>query len=144
MLGVIIKIVVDLLCGALNAIGGYSWHNARRYIMPVLLGGEAALIAWENKKQDWWAGLLVLPVIGTLCLGYKNFGNGNLSRALWLFVQAVVIGLGLTITGHLAWAVYIPYIVFAGVLGGIYKNWQQVWGDMIAGIYLGSIVYFIH
>ena len=141
---VAIKILVDLLCGVLNAIGGYSWHNARRYIMPVLLAGEAGVIAWEKKKSDWWAGLLVLPVIGTLVLGYKNFGTGNLSRALWLFLQAVVIGLGLTLTGHLSWFIYLPYIIGAGILGGLYRNWQQVLGDMVAGTYLGSVVYCIH
>ena len=140
---VALKIIVDILCGVLNAIGGYCWHNARRYIMPVLLGGEAGLIAWEKNKKDWWAGLLVLPVIGTLVLGYKNFGTGNFSRAMWLFLQAVVIGLGLTITGHVAWYFYLPYIVGAGVLGGIYKDWQQILGDFIAGIYLGIIIYFV-
>ena len=136
------KIIVDLLCGVLNAIGGYCWHNARRYIMPILLGGEAGLIIWEKKKKDWWAGLLILPVIGTLCLGY--FSGKNWGRGLWLFLQTLVIGLGLTITGHIFWFIYIPYIVLAGVLGGIYKNWNQILGDAIAGVYLGSILFFIH
>lgn len=133
----IIKILVDLICGALNSWGGFSWHNARRFIMPVVIGIAVSFIT-----HIWWTGIMVLPVMGTLCLGY--FGGKNWGRALWLFLQAVVIGLGLTLTGHLAWYVYIPYIIGAGVLGGFYKNWQQVWGDMVAGTYLGSIVYFIH
>lgn len=135
------KIIVDILCGVLNAIGGYCWHNARRYIMPVLLGGEVGLIAWQNKKKDWWAGLLVIPVIGTLCLGY--FSGANWGRGLWLFLQAFVIGIGLTITGHLLFYIFIPYAIGAGILGGIYKNWQQILGDFIAGTYLGLIVFFV-
>lgn len=137
------KIITILCCGTLNAIGGAFWHNARRFIMPILLGGEDSLIIWENKKKDWWAGLLVIPVIGTLILGYKRFGEGNLSRALWLLVQAAVIGLGMTITGHILWLIYVPYIIGAGVLGGLYKNWWQPLGDFIAGSYLSMIVLFV-
>lgn len=111
--------------------------------MPLLLGGEAGLIAWEQKKKDWWAGLLVLPVIGTLCLGY--FSDKNWGRALWLFLQAAVAGLGLALTHHLFgdWVTYAVYIVGAGVLGGTYKNWWQPWGDFIAGMYLASILFFV-
>lgn len=140
---IISQILVVIGCGALNSWGGYSWHNARRYLMPILLGGESGLLAWEKKKQDWWVGLLILPVIGTLCLGYKNFGDGNFSRACWLFVQALVIGLGLTITGHLFWGVYLGYIVGAGILGGLYKDWWQPLGDFLAGCYLGLIILFM-
>lgn len=137
------QIIVVIGCGVLNAIGGYSWHNARRFLMPILIGGEVELLIWEKQKKDWWAGLLVLPVIGTLCLAYKNFGSGNLSRALWLFAQAVVIGLGLLCTGHLIWYFYLGYVLLAGILGGVYKNWWQPLGDFIAGCLLGSIVFFV-
>ncbi len=89
----------------------------------------------------WWTGIFVLPVIGTLCLGY--FSGNNWGRALWLFIQAVVIGLGCLLTGHLNWYFYIPYIIGAGVLGGLYKNWKQYIGDFIAGSYLGLIVLFV-
>ena len=138
------KIIVAIGCGVLNALGGYHWLFCRRYIMPVLFGGEATLLAWEKKKQDWWAGLLILPVIGTLCLAYKNFGTGNLSRALWLLVQALVISIGLTLTGHIFWYVSIGYVVGAGVWGGLYRNWYQPLGDFVVGTWLGCIVFFIH
>ncbi len=141
---IFLKIIVFLSCGALNALGGYHWLFCRRYIMPFVLAFEASYIAWSKKTKDWWVGVLILPVIGTLCLGYKNFGGGNFARAMWLFVQAIVIGCGLFITGHVAWQAYIGYCLGAGILGGIYKNWQQIIGDSIAGCYLGSIVFFIH
>lgn len=133
---VVIEIVTDILCGISNSIGGYSQHNFRRFIMPILLALSVFFIT-----NIWWCGLLVLPVIGTLCLKY--FSDKNWGRALWVFLQAVVIGLGLTITGHVSWVIYIPYIIGAGILGGIYKNWWQPLGDFIVGLYIGLIVFFV-
>lgn len=133
----IIKIICDLLCGVLNSWGGYSYHNARRFMMPLIMGISVSLIT-----HIWWAGLLVLPVIGTLCLGY--FSDKNWGRALWLFLQAVVIGLGLNITGHLQWYFYVSYIIGSGILGGFYKSWYQPFGDFIVGIYLGLIIFICH
>lgn len=130
------KIIVILACGALNSWGGFSWHDARRFIMPVVLAVTASFLT-----HIWWSGFLVLPVIGTLCLGY--FSDKNWGRGLWLFLQAVMIGLGLTITGHIYWFIYVPYVIGAGILGGIYKNWWQPLGDFITGCYLGLIVLFI-
>lgn len=139
-----LKLGLDLLCGMLNSLGGYHWLFCRRYIMPFILGGEAMLLTWEKVKKDWWAGLLILPVIGTLCLAYKNFGSGNFSRAVWLLIQAFIISLGLTLTGHILWYITLPYVVGAGILGGFYRTWQQLIGDFVAGCYLGSIMFFVH
>lgn len=133
---IFIKIIVDLICGALNAWGGYSWHNARRFIMPSVI---SVMVSFQT--HTWYTGFMVLPVMGTLCLGY--FSGKNWGRALWLFLQAVVIGLGLTITGHISWVYYIPYIIGAGILGGIYKNWNQIIGDFITGTYLGFVIFIV-
>lgn len=143
-MNIFIEIFIVIGCGALNSWGGYSWHNARRFLMPILLAGEASFIAWQKNQKNWWVGLMVLPVIGTLCLGYPS--GKNWGRALWLFLQAVLIGLGLTITHHLlgTWFTFSMYAVLAGVLGGLYKNWWQPLGDFVAGCYLGSIMFFVH
>lgn len=132
------KIIVDLICGALFSWGGFSWHNARRFIMPCVI---AVMVYFTT--HIWWTALMILPVMGTLCLGYKNFGDGSFSRGCWLFVQAVVIGIGLLLTHHLAWYIYIPYIIVAGVLGGTLYNLNQVIGDIIFGCWLGIIVLFV-
>lgn len=135
---IILEIIADIVAGVLDSLGGFHWLFARRYIMPFILGVCISIIS-----HTWWLGLTILPVMGTLCLGYKNFGTGNFSRAMWLFVQAVVIGLGVTITGHLHWYFYVPYIIGAGVLGGVYKNWKQQIGDLVTGCWLGIIVFFV-
>lgn len=132
----ILKILIDVLCGSLNALGGWHILWMRRYLMPVVLGAGVSVVT-----HIWWLGLMILPVMGTLCLGY--FKDGNAGRALWLFIQAIVIGLGITMTGHLAWYFYLIYAIGAGVLGGLYKNWQQILGDSITGIYLGSIIFLV-
>lgn len=138
------KLFTVIACSGLYAWGGYNWHNARRYLMPILLGGEAGFIAWQNKKKDWWSGLLILPVIGTLCLAYKRFGQGNFARAVWLGLQALVIGLGLFLTGHLAWFLYVPYVIIAAVLAGALNNRvNQIIGDCIFGGWIGVIVFII-
>ena len=134
---IILKIITDLLCGVLNAIGGWEFLPARRFIMPFVLGISTSIVT-----QVWWTGLLILPVMGALCLGY--FSGSNWGRAFWLFLQAVVLGLGLALTGHIVWYFYLVYVIGAGVLGGIYKNWNQLLGDFISGIYLSSIIWLIH
>ncbi len=134
---IFIKIIADLGYGVLNALGGYHWIWARRFIMPFLIGLMVSL-----QTQIWWCGILVLPSMGTLCLGY--FSGHNWGRALWLFVQSVSLSLGLLLFGHLYWYFFVPYIIGAGILGGLYKNWKQEIGDFITGCYLGIIILLIH
>jgi hypothetical protein len=134
---IIFKIIIDLICGALNAWGGYSWHNARRFIMPTMIGLAVAFIT-----SVWWAMFLPLPAMGTLCLGYHSYGN--FGRALWIGLQCFALGLGLLLTGHLHWYFYLPYIVGGCVLGGLYRNWQQIIGDICTGCYMGLIIFLIH
>ena len=122
MIEIIEKIVICAICGGLNAWGGYNWHNARRFIMPLVLVFGVSLFT-----HVLWSGLLVLPVVGTLCLGY--FSDKNWGRALWVFMQAVMIGLGLYLFGYISAFLYFPYVVGAGILGGNYKNWNQIIGD---------------
>lgn len=134
---IFLKVISDILCGVLNALGGWKFLWMRRYIMPVIIGLTVSLVT-----RVWWLGFLVLPVIGTLTLGY--FSASNWGRALWLFLQSIAISLPLFIFNHIEWYFYIPYILGAGILGGFYKNWEQVYGDFVTGFYLGSIIYFIH
>src|SRR5258708_5327441 len=106
-----IKILIDLICGSLSSWGGYSWHNARRFFMPILLA-----LTFGFVTHIWWIGISVLPVIGTLCLGYFFRGNQGLQwlgRGLWLALQALVLAFVTCITGHLAWFFYVPYVLVA-------------------------------
>ena len=131
------QLFIQVCCGALNAWGGYSWHNARRFLMPSLLCVSICIIL-----HSWWLGVLVLPAMGTLCLGYGK--DGNFGRALWIGMQCVALGLGLVLFQHLLWWLFLPYVLLGCVLGGLYKNWQQVIGDVITGCYMGLIVFLVH
>ena len=132
-----IKLAVDAICGVLNSLGGWHFLWMRRFCMPVLLAVTACFCL-----HPWYYGALCLPAIGTLCLKY--FSGENWGRGLWLFVQAIALAVGLTLTGHLAWFIFVPYCIGSGILGGIYKNWFQPIGDLIAGVYLGLFILFVH
>ena len=134
-----LKIAVSLICGALDALGGFCFLPARRFIMPFILAVTVSILL-----HIWWIGVLVLPVIGTLVLGYKDFGSGHFSRGMWLFVQYSVLGIGLFLTGHLSWYLYAPYCILGGILGGLLVSWWQPLGDFIEGLFLGSIIFLIH
>lgn len=151
-----IEAIAAGICGILDALGGFHWLFARRYILPFLMGLSASIIACltEHSLHNFWIGFMCLPCMGTFSLGYPKGGlAGNSGRGLWLFIQAVALSLGLAITQHLglpadwlhvnSWFIFTPYIILAGVLGGVYKNWLQTVGDFITGTYLGLLLIFI-
>lgn len=132
-----IELIIDGICGVLFSFGGWHFLWMRRYLMPVLIAISVSIIT-----HSWWIGITVLPVIGTLCLGY--FGSNFFGRGLWLFLQAVVIGACSFLTDHLAWYFYIPYCVISFVLAASLYNIFQIIGDIIFGVALGSIVFLVH
>lgn len=132
-----INIFIDVLAGTLNALGGYHWLFCRRFIMPVVIGVAVSIAA-----HTWWLGFICLGAMGTLCIGYS--GRGNAWRAFWIFLQAVVLSVFVMLLGHLAWYFFAPYIVLGGVLGGLYRHWDQVIGDFVTGFYLSSFIWLVH
>lgn len=135
-MSLLIKLGIDAFSGILNALGGYHWLFLRRYLLPVVLGIAASFMV-----HIWWVGFMLLPTIGTLCLGYSK--DGNFGRALWIGLQCFVLGLGLWLTHHLYWYFYLPYIVGGCVFGGLYRNWPQVIGDYVTGCWMGLIVFLV-
>lgn len=136
---IFIKIILDLICGFLFSWGGKSFIEARRFIMPIIISCGVSI-----SIHTWWIGLLILPVMGTLCLGYPKFiSNQFFARGLWLALQAFIIGLGCLILGHLSWYFYIPYIVIAFLLCGFLYNIKQIIGDAIFGCWLGIIIFLV-
>lgn len=134
---ILFQLFIMIVCGALNALGGYHWLFCRRYIMPFVLA-----IGFFIVTQNVWVGLTVLPVIGTLCLGY--FGNGFWGRGSWLALQAFVIGLGAFVTGHLVWFLYAPNVLLALLAGGFLYNISQIEGDVFFGLILSIDILSIH
>lgn len=133
---IFLKIFIDSICGVLNAIGGWHILWMRRYLMPVVMATAVSFLV-----HLWWCGLMMLPVMGTLCIGYGK--DGNFGRSLWIGLQCFVLGLGLCITGHLLWYFYLPYVLLGCVFGGIYRNWPQWLGDSITGSYMASIIFLV-
>ena len=138
-------LVSDFIGGVLDALGGYHWLFARRFILPFVLGAIASVsgCVHAGNLSEWWIGFLCLPAMGTMTLGYPS--GDNWGRGLWLFIQAIALGIGLTVFHHIMWSwfVFVPYVILAGALGGIYKNWKQTVGDFVTGTYLGTILFFV-
>lgn len=134
---IILKLAISLSAGALDALGGYCFLPARRFIMPTVMALSTCYFI-----HSLWPLTMIL-CMGTLVLGYKDFGAGNFSRGCWLFVQYLLMGLGLFLSGHLAWYFYFPYAVIGGVLGGLLVKWYQPFGDFIEGSVLGMIILFV-
>jgi hypothetical protein len=76
-------------------------------------------------------------------LTLKYFSGENWGRALWLFVQAIALSIGLLILHHIIWVEFLIYIIGAFGLGWIYKDWKQTIGDFVTGSYLGLLVFIV-
>lgn len=134
-----IKIIAILICGGLNLIGGYCWHDARRFLMPILLAGACIYFA-----HTFWA-ITMLLAIPALTIGYGDksplrhiFGDAW-ARFVWMALVALGLALGLTVTHHIIIALAAAYILIAGALGITLRNWNEILGDFIFGCWFGVI-----
>lgn len=142
------QLLIVAICAGCKLIGELWWHNAQRFIMPVVLGIAIAIVS-----HTWWLGLTVLPSIGIICLGYKDFGLGDAGdRGMWLFLIAVLIGLGPLLAYHtvdhvhihfLKWYFYVPYCLVAGIWGATTRNLNNLIIAPISGAWLGVIIFLI-
>lgn len=136
---IFIKLSIIAICAVCKWIGEVSWHNAQRFILPVILGIGISLVT-----HTWWLGLTTLPSIGAICLGYRTFNLGDAGdRGMWLFLIAVILGAGPLLTGHIYWFLYVPWCVICGVWGSTTRN---LWNAIIApisGALLGSIIFLV-
>lgn len=136
----IVKLIVISLCAGCKLIGELWWHNAQRFIMPVIIAIGVSIVT-----HTWWLGATCLPMIGVICLGYKDYGPSNgLDRGAWMAVICAVAGLGSLIAGHLAWYYYFPYFVLGGAWGSVTRNWWNVIIAPISGFIIGSIIFLVH
>lgn len=139
-----IKIFVMFICAVLFWWGGYSWHNARRFIMPVILTVSALLLT----HFDWWT-LTMLATIGVFCLGYGDksplrhiFGPGW-GRGVWGLLAGLTLSLGLFLTGQVAVGWFVIYLGMSFTLENALKNINQKIGDPLIGIGFASILIVI-
>lgn len=138
------KLTIVLICAGLFSYGGFSWHNARRFLMPLIL-----TITCSMAVHAFW-GLTMLLSIVFLCIGYGDksafrhiFGNGW-GRGVWGFLVALALSLGLFLTGHIAWYFFAGYLALNFTLENALKNINQVVGDLIIGAGFASIIFLIY
>ena len=135
----IIKLTVLSLCAVCKLVGELWWHNAQRFIMPVIIAVGVCLVL-----HSWWLGALVFPMIAPLCMGYSAYGKSDgFDRAVWLMLICVAEGLGLAILHHLSWFYYVPWVILAAVWGGVTRMWWNVIIAPISGIIIGLLILFV-
>ena len=136
----VIKLAIEAIGAMCKLISELWWHNAQRFIMPVCYAISISIVS-----HTWWLGLTVLPMIGTLCLGYKDFGTSDgFNRGMWLFLIGITAGLGPVLTHHLSWFVFVPYCVICGIWGAITRGLWNVIIAPISGLLLMAMIWFIH
>lgn len=135
-----IKLGVVALCIILKIIGELWWHNAQRFILPIIYS-----IAVSYISHCWWLGFTTLPMIVMISFGYKRYGRtDSVARAWWLFMICIVSGLGPLICGHLSWFFYVPYFVLAGFIGTLTRNINNLIEAPLCGLWIGLPILFIH
>lgn len=134
-----VKLIVLVSCAACKLIGELWWHNAQRFIMPVVI-----MIGINLIIHSWYLGALCLPMIAPLCMGYSTYGKSDgFDRAVWLMLICLVAGLALTIFHHLPWIFYVPWVILSAVWGGVTRAWWNVIIAPISGIIIGLIILFV-
>lgn len=137
---IFVQIAVEILCAILKTIGEKINHNFQRFVLPIVYSIGVSFVS-----HCWWLGLTTITMVGALCLGYKDYGSkDSVARALWLFVICTLAGLGPTVTGHLAWFIYLPYIIVAGFIGTLTRNINNSIGAPLNGLWIGFPIWFIH
>jgi hypothetical protein len=136
----IVKLTVLISCAGLKLLGELSWHNAQRFIMPLIIAVGVSIVC-----HVWWIGAVCLPMIAPLCMGYKDYGKSDgFDRGMWLFLICLTAGLGLTILHHLAWYFYIPYCLVGGIWGATTRGLWNVIIAPLSGALIGSMIFLLH
>jgi hypothetical protein len=135
----IVKLIVLASCAGCKLIGELWWHNAQRFIMPVIL-----MVGIDIMLHSWWLGALCLPMIAPLCMGYSTYGKSDgFDRAVWLMLIVLAEGLGLAILHHLSWFIFVPWVILSAVWGGVTRSWWNVIISPLSGLLIGSIIFFV-
>lgn len=139
-----LKLLIMAVCAALFWWGGYSWHNARRFVMPAVLSLTSCFLC-----HSLWP-LTMLTCMGALCLGYgeksplrRIFGDGW-GRGVWGLLASACLAVPLLVTHHLAFLLFVLYLALNFTLENVLKKMPQFIGDPIIGLGLASILLLIH
>ncbi len=140
----VVNIIVFVLCGLCKFIGELLWHDAQRFIMPLLL-----VLAIGYDSHVWWLGIPSLLMIGIIVEGYgpkswlrRYLGDAG-AQGMWMFMACVLAGLIPAILNHLSVWFYIPWCILAGVLGSTTRALNNKIWSWIKGLWIGLIVFFV-
>lgn len=140
-----VKILITLICSALFWWGGFNYHNARRFIMPLILTASCFILT-----HFCLLALTQSVSIGALCLGYGDksplrhvFGDGW-GRGIWGLIVGACLSLALFLSGSLAWYFFAFYLALNFTLENALKKLPQSIGDPVIGAGFASIVFLIH
>lgn len=137
---ILFSIVITVLCALLKWVSERWWHNAQRFIIPILVG--AAIYLDYHYKLVSFTPLLA---IGAIVLGYKFYGKSDFwDRFLWLMDSEALLWLGCLSLGHLSYKVYVPAVIICGIWGGLTRGQNNNWVAPLSGMLWGIVYFFVH
>ena len=137
---IIIAIAVTALCALLKWIAERWWHNAQRFILPVLIGGALYL-----DLHHPLVSVTPLLSIAVIVLGYSVYGSSDFwDRFFWLMDGEALIWIGCLVLNHLSWEAYIPAVIVCGLWGAFTRKGNNNWVAPLSGLLWGIVYFFVH
>lgn len=137
---ILFAVALTVLCALLKWVAERWWHNAQRYIIPVLVG--AVIFLDLHYKL---CAVTPLLSIGVIVLGYKFYGKSDFwDRFFWLMDAEVFLWLGCLVLNHLAWQVYVPAVIICGIWGAFTRAQNNNWVAPLSGLLWGVVYFFVH
>jgi hypothetical protein len=139
----IAQITTIIASGLFFAAGGKNFLMARREFVPAFIAADCFYTT-----HSLWC-LTQLSAILFLSLGYgvnskfRHIFGDCWGRGFWGLLVAIALSLGLFLTGHMAWYWFMAYLLIGFFFEPLFKNLQQVFGDIIIGAGFSSIVFLI-
>ncbi len=135
----LIKLTIEGIAAVCKLVGELWWNFAQRFILPFFYAIAVSIVSGV-----WWLGFSVLPMIGTIVLGYKFTSSDGFNRGLWLFLIVVMAGLGATLLHHESWFAYVPICILSGVWGATTRQLNNIIIAPISGMIIVSNIWFMH
>ena len=134
-----IQAITIIACSCFGAWGGYNYHNARRYFMPMALAIGCFLITHA------WQSVFVLASCLPLTLKDDDEGFlGTYQKCFYGLSSCLAATLGLFLTHYLGVIPFTVYLIISSFAYWAIKDWYQVGGDLVFFAFFGSIVCFVH
>ena len=145
MLIIIINCIISILCAACKWIAENKWHNAQRFIMPLILA-----FGISYNSHIWWLGVFSLLNIVDIVEGYgvnswmrKLLGDAG-AQGMWMVGAGFLTGIICCFLGHLPWLFFILWCIVCGIIGATLRGENNNWVAPLKGVLLSLIVWFVY